>query len=227
MTPVGDSAVLVHFADDASDETLGLVLGLDGALAASNVEGLVEIVPGQVNLLAVFDPLITDHGAIETAIGVALRAGPVQLPDAPIHEIEVCYDASLAPDLDEVAGLTGLSHREIVDVHLSGDYRVLMYGFAPGYAYLGGVPPELRLPRKSAAVRDVPAGSVILAGHQALVTTLTMPAGWWRIGASPTPLLPNDLSQPFPLDPGDRVAFVEIDLATYEARRASPEIDRT
>jgi inhibitor of KinA len=64
-----------------------------------------------------------------------------------------------------------------------------MYGFAPGYAYLAGVPEPIQLPRKSAAVRDVAAGSVLIAGPQCLVTTLTMPSGWWNIGRSPTQIM--------------------------------------
>ena len=97
-----------------------------------------------------------------------------------------------------------------------------MYGFSPGYAYLSGIPEDIQIPRKPAAVRDVPAGSVIIAGPQCLVTTLTMPTGWSIIGRSPTPILTGDPARPFLFDVGDRVVFQRIDLATFE--RAQREV---
>ena len=92
-----------------------------------------------------------------------------------------------------------------------------MYGFAPGYAYLAGVPDRLRLPRKPAAVRGVEAGSVIVAGPQCLITTLKMPTGWWIIGRSPTRVLTGDAERPFLFDVGDRVRFRRIGRAEFEA----------
>ena len=62
-----------------------------------------------------------------------------------------------------------------------------MYGFAPGYAYLSGLPRRCGSTASPAPVRDVPAGSVIIAGGQCLITTLTMPTGWWIIGHSTGP----------------------------------------
>ena len=85
-----------------------------------------------------------------------------------------------------------------------------MYGFAPGYAYLGGVPDPIQVPRKPVPLRDVPAGSVIIAGPQCLITTLTMPTGWSIIGRSPTRVLTDDPDHPFLFDIGDRVMFERI-----------------
>jgi inhibitor of KinA len=91
-----------------------------------------------------------------------------------------------------------------------------MYGFAPGYAYLASVPDAIQLPRKAAAVRDVPAGSLLIAGPQCLVTTLTMPSGWWNIGRSPTQILTKDESRPFLFNIGDHVRFRRIGHALFD-----------
>lgn len=131
-------------------------------------------------------------------------------------EVQVCYGEAFAPDLTAVAVKLGLSTEDVVRAHLGGDYRVFMYGFAPGYAYLGGVPSSLNLPRKPAPVRRVPAGSVLIAGPQCLVSTLTMPTGWWIIGRSPTQILSPQSDNPFLFDIGDRVRFTRIDGATLE-----------
>ncbi|MGB5870551.1 MAG: carboxyltransferase domain-containing protein, partial [Albidovulum sp.] len=59
-------------------------------------------------------------------------------------------------------------------------------------------------------------GSVIIAGPQCLITTLTMPTGWSIIGRSPTRILTGDPTHPFLFDVGDRVSFERIDLATFK-----------
>ncbi|AOF92366.1 allophanate hydrolase subunit 1 family protein (plasmid) [Sinorhizobium sp. RAC02] len=105
----------------------------------------------------------------------------------------------------------------MITAHLAGQYDVFMYGFAPGYAYLAGVPETIRMPRKPAAVRGVPAGSVLIAGPQCLVSTITMPTGWWIIGRSPTRILTGKDERPFLFDVGDRVRLRRISRAEYDA----------
>jgi inhibitor of KinA len=96
-----------------------------------------------------------------------------------------------------------------------------MYGFAPGYAYLAGVPLAIQRPRKPSPLRGIAAGSVLIAGPQCLVTTLTMPTGWWIIGRSPTAILTDDGERPFLFDIGDRVRFRRISRDTFDAEGAS------
>lgn len=216
--PVGEGALMVEFGDRVDAALHDRVLALDAALAAHPFAGLAESVPAYASLMVCFDPQQTDHAAVIAAIAALPDADRVPHAGA-VREVAVCYDADLAPDLAAVAEATGLGVEGVIAAHLSGDYSVFLYGFAPGYAYLAGVPDALHLPRKPAAVRDVPAGSVIIAGPQCLVTTLTMPTGWWRIGASPTAILTGDAERPFLFDVGDPVRFRRISRADYERRR--------
>ncbi|MCE6951033.1 allophanate hydrolase subunit 1 [Cereibacter sphaeroides] len=214
---LAERAILVEFAD-RPDETAGdRVARLDAALAAAPFPGFTEAVPAYVSLLVGFDPLVTDHAAAEAAVRAHLAKSAEGRPDGPEREVPACYDAAVAPDLAEVAARTGLAPETVVRLHLAGSYRVVMYGFAPGYAYLAGVPEALHLPRKPAALRDVPAGSVLIAGPQCLVSTLTMPTGWWIIGRSPARILTGDPRRPFLFDPGDRVRFRRIAAAELPA----------
>ena len=187
--PVAEHGLLVEFGDRIDPAINARVLGLDKALAARPSPGFLEAVPAYASLLIRFDPMVTDHGTVQAHVQALLGqpAAPARAPAE--HEVAVCYEGPFAPDLAAVAKAAGLSVDEVIAAHLAGRYDVVMYGFAPGYAYLAGVPPALQLPRKSAAVRGVAAGSVIIAGPQCLVTTLTMPTGWWVIGRSPTPIL--------------------------------------
>ena len=97
-----------------------------------------------------------------------------------------------------------------------GTHLMLKAGFAPGFAYLAGVPAAIQLPRKPAPVRGLPAGSVAIAGPQCLTSTLVMPTGWWVIGRSPTRILTDDSERPFLFDVGDEVVFRRIDRATFD-----------
>lgn len=215
--PVADHAVLVDFADAFSDAAHHAVLQLDAALTAHPCPGVTEAIPAFVSLLVDFDPLLTDHTRVETHLR-GLLTHPEAAPKTPaLHQVAVCYDDDLAPDLAEVARQTGLTAEAVINAHLAGGYAVAMYGFAPGYAYLGGVTAPIQLPRKPAPVRGVAAGSVIIAGAQCLITTLSMPTGWWIIGRSPARILTGDPARPFLFDVGDRVQFHRITRAEYEA----------
>jgi inhibitor of KinA len=157
-----------------------------------------------------FDPLLTDHDSVTTHLRNLLSAKPPAPKTPTQHHVAVCYDDGFAPDLDAVAAATGLTREAAINAHLAGDYRVFMYGFAPGYAYLAGVPPLLQRDRKPSPVRGVAAGSVIIAGPQCLITTLVMPTGWWIIGRTTTRVLTGKDNRPFLFDVGDQVIFRRI-----------------
>lgn len=216
FTPVAEHSVLVEFGDSIDRAINDRVLALAAALAASPFDGLLETVPAYASLLIRFDPIVTDHHVAQAHARGLLAQRAAERPATP-REVLVCYDTDLAPDLTVVSEATGLDPEAVVAAHLSGRYDVFMYGFAPGYAYMAGVPEAIRLPRKATAVRGVAAGSILIAGPQCLVSTLTMPTGWCIIGRSPTRILTGEEGRPFLFDVGDRVRFRRIDRATYEA----------
>lgn len=214
--PVAEHALLVDFADTLSEAAHRAVIALDRAIAETPPPGLCEVVPANVALLVEFDPGLTNHAALTAALRPLIDRPAAAARPPRDHQVPVCYDGDCAPDLAEVGARTGLSPDQVIAQHLAGTYEVYMYGFAPGYAYLAGVPDAIRLPRKDAALRGIPAGSVIIAAGQCLITTLTMPTGWWIIGRSPARILTGDPARPFLFDPGDRVRFARITRAALE-----------
>jgi inhibitor of KinA len=217
---VADHAVLVEFGEAISHDINDQVRRLDSALSAAPFAGFTEAIPAYASVLVDFDPIVTDHMAVQHAIDRLLAQNTETPSKGPTREVLVCYEDEFAPDLDQVVAATGLSREIVIAAHLAGEYSVFMCGFAPGYAYLAGVPDSIQLPRKPSPVRGVPAGSVIIAGPQCIVTTLTMPTGWWRIGRSPTPILGSDEKRPFLFDVGDGVKFTRIDRRTFDAATA-------
>lgn len=216
--PVAEHALLVEFGTEITAEAYAQVRHLDAMLSTYPPHGFVESVPAYVNVLIEFDPVVTDHRAIKASLNGLLSQKMVAAQQPKEHEVQVCYDPAFAPDLPEVARLCGLTEQEVIAAHLAGDYSVFLYGFAPGYAYLAGVPPVLHLPRKDAAIRDVAAGSVIIAAGQCLVTTLKMPTGWWIIGRSNTEILSQNPSRPFLFDVGDKLRFRRITADQFAAQ---------
>ena len=218
---VADHAVLVEFGDTISDTVHAQVIHLDHALAKAPFIGFNEAIPAFVNILIDFDPLVTDHQSVEAHLRHLLLQPVTDSDSHQLHEVLVCYEPPYAQDLAAVATHTGLSEEAVINAHLAGDYKIYLYGFAPGYAYMAGTPTPIQLARKPSPVRGVEAGSVIIAGPQCLVTTLTMPTGWWVIGRSPTRILTGQPDHPVLFDVGDHVRFRRISLAEYETARVS------
>ncbi|MFZ4690609.1 MAG: 5-oxoprolinase subunit B family protein [Polymorphobacter sp.] len=217
VKPVGDTGLLFEFGSAIDPAVFDRILAIDAALTADPPAGLLETVPAYVSLLVVYDPLRTDAATLEAAVLVRLSRATGAPPVGVDHVIPMCSDADLAPDLADAAARLGLTEDAILAAHFAAEYRVYMYGFAPGYAYMDGVPAALHLPRKPVPVRSRPVGTVMIAGGQCLITTVPMPTGWWVIGRTATPVLRMADARPFLFQPGDRVRFRQVTRAEFEA----------
>jgi KipI family sensor histidine kinase inhibitor len=220
IDPVGDAALLVTLGDELDLELNALARRLAARLGprGAPLPGLGVPVAGHASVLVPFDPDMADEvavrTAIESAIAVALpvAAGDDRAPgsvEGRIHEVVVAYGGSDGPDLPEVARATGLSEREVVRLHASVEYRVLVVGFVPGFPYLGILSAALELPRRATPRVTVPAGSVAIAGRQAGIYPFATPGGWHLVGRTDTRPWDPSATEPALFAPGDRVRFVE------------------
>ena len=132
-----------------------------------------------MNVLIDFDPTVADHKTGSgRRRGSAWRKRHLEVKGE-TREILVCYDYEFAPDFRIVTERTGLGVEELMAAHLQGDYSVYRYGFAPGYAYLGGAPEPIQLPRKSAVVR---ADHQTTGGYPKIATVeVRSHPGVWRL----------------------------------------------
>ncbi|MBX2880068.1 MAG: 5-oxoprolinase subunit PxpB [Granulosicoccus sp.] len=224
---VADHAVLIEFGQSIEASITAKVQALDRAITSQPPTGVIEVTPAFVNLLVMFDPLLTDHESLIEATRALLDQADDHIHSSRLHDVPVCYESEFSPDLISVSTQTGLDESEVIAVHQDAVYTVGMYGFAPGYAYLSGTPEAIQVPRKTKAVRDVPVGSVMIAGAQCLITTLDMPTGWSVIGRSPKAILRHDSENPFLFAIGDQVRFHQIDQQTIdmELKKANREND--
>ncbi len=228
MTPrildAGDSAVTVEFGRRIDAAASARVLALDAALAG---EGILETVPTYRALMVHYDPLVLPRDRLLARIAAALEAPVGPAAEGALWLLPACVDARLASDLPHVAAATGLAEGEVLRLVLGTTFRVAMFGFAPGWAYLSGLPAALALPRRATPRAKIPAGAVIVAGGQAIVAGPAMPSGWHVIGRTPEAMFAPGRTPPVLLAPGDRLRFQAVDLATFaalEARVAAGEV---
>lgn len=222
LRPAGDQALLVEFGDSVDVAVSERVLAFDAALRARAFEGFTESVPSYAAVLVGFDPLQISPGTARERVEALLAESHPRQVSRALHDIPVCYEPPFSPDLADAAQRCGLSEEAAIAAHLGGDYRVFMFGFAPGYGYLGGVPEAFRLPRKPNPVRGIAAGSVVVAGAMCIVTTVVAPTGWWVIGRSPARIVSMERDDQFLFEVGDRIRFRRIGRDEFDALESAP-----
>jgi len=195
--PAGRFAVLVEVDD------LDTVVALHTALRREPPPGVVDMVPAARTLLLVHDGSTSIARLAERLRNQRLEAAE-HGGGEPV-EIAVDYDG---PDLAEVATRTGLSEDDLIRRHAAGNYTVAFLGFAPGFAYLVGGDPALRVARRDTPRTKVPAGSVALAGEFTGVYPREGPGGWQLIGRTDATLWDLAQEPPALLPPGATVCFV-------------------
>ena len=112
--------------------------------------------------------------------------------------------------------LAKISADEAVALHAGSDYRVLMIGFAPGHAYIGGLNPKLSVPRRAAPRAIVPEGSVAIANDQTVIYPYAISGGWSIIGRTPLTVFDAERQEPSLFAAGDRVRFKPISRAEFQ-----------
>jgi KipI family sensor histidine kinase inhibitor len=216
LKPAGDTALIVEFGEQIDRDVNDAVLALARELQAAQLEGVIEIAPTFRSLAVYYEPLLVRCAELSQAIERILARPSKGGAPGRFWRLPVCYDASLAPDLESVAAATGLSPEQVVERHSAETYHVYMLGFLPGQAYLGDLPRELALPRHPTPRPKIAAGSLAIAMTMTCIFPLETPCGWHLIGASPVPLwrIGRD-PQPL-LQPGDKVRFDPVSLREYE-----------
>jgi KipI family sensor histidine kinase inhibitor len=222
IIPLGDCAAYIEFSDKLDLEVNAVVQRLAVAVHGKSAPWIRDVVPALGGLALHFDP---DHPGVfgdglHAAANLVAECLKEGLPDGEellrTVEVPVCYDAQFAPDIEEVAKKAGLSVEEVARRHAAGEYRVLMIGFAPGHAYMGGLDAKLAVPRRAAPRAVVAAGSVAIANEQTVVYPYAISGGWNVIGRTPLKVFDAARQEPSLFAPGDRVRFRAISADEFQ-----------
>lgn len=191
VVAVGARACLVEVEDAVAAASLAAWARADGPDAD-------DIVPAAATVL--FDGVAPD--VVEAALSGWPGTG-IDV-DGPVVRLPVTYDG---PDLALVARHWGCSTDEVVEVHTSIGFEAVFSGFAPGFSYLSGLPPERAVPRLDTPRPRVAAGSVALADTWCGIYPTASPGGWLVLGTTDAVLWDASREHPALLAPGTRVRF--------------------
>ena len=234
IEPFGERALLVTLGD-----RIDLVVNAQARRLAAAIEAhraidprLGRAVAAAASVLVPFDALLLGSreasrvvrelarkvqaearsGDADIASGAPDKAAPATraVPTGPPIEIEVRYGGRDGPDLPAVADAHGVRPDDIIELHAGSTWTTLFLGFAPGFAYLGPLPPDLATARRATPRERVPAGSVAIGGDQTAVYPFELPGGWQVIGRTEATMWDIEQARPNLLAPGDRVRFVPI-----------------
>jgi inhibitor of KinA len=206
-----DQAMLVYLGDEIGLRANERVLRLLRVLQKQPPKWLRNLQPAYASLMVTFDPTSVDYSKVEAVLrAYEQRAQHLHPARARVIEIAVCYGGEFGPDLEDVAKLHGLKPAQVIEAHTARTYHAYFLGFAPGFAYLGDLPNEIATPRLPAPRKQVPAGSVAIAGKQTAVYPLAVPGGWRLIGRTPTAVFDKDRKPMARIAIGDQVKFRPI-----------------
>ena len=194
LSRVGPAALRAEVAD------VRHALALATWARAARVEA-VEVVPGAATVL--FDG-VADLDRLGGLLA-GWRYDDALVDPGPEVEVPVTYDGA---DLADVAGRWGTDPAGVADRLARTELVSAFCGFAPGFAYLSGLPGELAVPRLGTPRREVPAGSVGVADRWCGIYPTASPGGWRLLGHTAATLWDASSDTPALLAPGTRVRLV-------------------
>ncbi len=223
----GESALVVEFGRSVDPAISDRVLALDATLAADPPEGLRELVPTYRSLMIHYDPLTLRRTRLVALVEERLATAVTGNRAAAQWTLPCCYDLPHGEDLAEMAALVGLTASEAAAIHAGALYRVYMYGFSPGFTYLGGLPEAIAVSRRARPRPPHDSKAVLVGGGLSAVASFSMPTGWYVVGRTPERLYAPERADAFLFEPGDSLRFEPVDAATFaelDARAEAGEV---
>lgn len=213
-----DQSLLVYFGHQITLEAHEHVRRLLRLLELEPIAGVRNLHPAYCSVLVKFDPLKWLHDDLEKTLKQYFdRLERIDLPKPRDVEIPVCYGGDHGPDLIDVSVLHKMTPDQVIKLHSSTTYLVYFLGFVPGFAYLGDLPEALVTPRLATPRRQVPHGSVGIAGNQTGVYPFATPGGWRLLGRTPLSIFRPDRDELSLLSIGDHVRFTPISPEQFAA----------
>ncbi|CAM5220151.1 Inhibitor of KinA OS=Ureibacillus acetophenoni OX=614649 GN=SAMN05877842_11088 PE=4 SV=1 [Ureibacillus acetophenoni] len=218
--PLGDSAIFITFGDEISEEIHLSIKKFMKILEDHPFNGFIEMVPSYTNICIYYDVYQVNQWKFEGSspyekvvnyVKTLLQKEEIEFNETSrVIEIPVCYGDIYGPDLTEVATYNQLSEQEVIQIHTKNECLIYMLGFAPGFAFMGGMDEKIATPRKATPRLKIHAGSVGIAGKQTGIYPFETPGGWQIIGRTPLKLFLPDQNPPTLFRAGDRIRFVAI-----------------
>ena len=219
------NSILVNWPQTISTEISTDINTLCKALY--NDENIIEFRKGYCSLLIQFNSENISYNHFRVyLINIYKNLKEINIVKPLVWEIPVCYDNIFSFDMNEYSKKISLAKDEIIQLHSSKTYYLHMYGFLPGFMYLGGLDSKLQISRKTIPSRRVLKGSVAVGGSQTGIYPSNSPGGWYVIGNTPINLFDaSNLNQPVAFPDSNYVKFSPVSIKEYELIK--DEVDKS
>jgi KipI family sensor histidine kinase inhibitor len=243
--PGGDRYMLIEFGNEMNLELNFLAQGLASAIVAQHVPGVVETAPCFASMLIHYEPDAISYDDLRREMARLIATlGPsdnIELPSRlfyfptayldPWSKAAIDdYTAKISPDKEYdaafVARLNGLAGPEqLVRVHSGTEYWVASLGFWPGLPFMMALDPRcvITAPKYNPPRTWTPQGTVGMGGASTAIYPVATPGGYQIFARIPVPIWdPKRRFAAFEdsiclFRPGDRVKFVPVSVAEFEA----------
>lgn len=213
IDPVAECSILVTFDAAPSPELSSIIQHCGENVQSQLAQWLMNVTPSHITLLIDYLPhrisIFDFIPRVERILDSTIASPPVSHSEE-IIELPVYYHPDVGPDL-AIYFEQGMTLDEVIELHTQECYSVTAIGFAPGFAFMSQVTPQLQLPRQSTPRVNVPKGSVAIANHHTAVYPSDSPGGWNIIGRCPLALFTPDEAQMLPYSVGSQVHFKAVD----------------
>jgi inhibitor of KinA len=213
----GEATLVVEFGSTVDPMINDRVIDLDQQITDLALPGILETVPTYRSLMIHYDPLVIDRESLIAQISATEPHAGTRREPKTLWSIPCCYKPPHAEDLSEIAKNLSLSEADVISLHSTATFRAYMYGFAPGFCYLGGLPKELGISRRPMPRSPHPPNAILIAGGLSLIGTFPMPTGWWVIGRTPVRLFSPSRNPNFLVKVGDLVRFIPIGAQEFDS----------
>ena len=209
-------SILIDWPQKIDQNILNDILIFKNSITSNYIKQKVEVINTYCSILIIYNFTIDNFNDEFYRLKQLYRhCDPTIKLKIKLWEIPVCYDELFGTDLSEFSAKKGLSKTEIINKHSDQIYIVFFTGFLPGFLYLGGLDPKLKMERKNTPSLDVKKGSVAIGGNQTGIYPQDSPGGWHVIGNTPIDLFNPKQDPPCQILAGDKLKFYEIDKAEH------------
>ena len=225
---LGDHAIVFALAPKMDVLILQKIKHLNDFFIAKKISGIIDIIPSYHTLTIIYD-IEQFLDSTETASSQLLSFCNKMITDfendlweqknseSTVYQVPVCYDKSFGIDLENISLSNQISCDEIIQIHTSNQYDVFSIGFLPGFTYMGMVNEKIKIARHDKPRKEVPAGSVGIAGLQTGIYPTNSPGGWQIIGRTPWKIFDPHLNKLAKFKVGDRIQFYAISKEAFDS----------
>ena len=209
LIPLYEYGLLINFNIKLSDPAY--ILQVRNEIEKRFKSNIVDFVPAYHSITIHLSPphLVTTILSNIDGLLTNFEFGDVKYEKIQLT-IPVCFSDAFASDKKRICDLLHNDWTTITKELTQQTFTVYMLGFLPGFAYMGMLPENLKLPRLESPRKKVNAGSVAIADLQTGIYPTDSPGGWNIIGRTPIAMFDLKNEQPTLLQVGNIVRYVEI-----------------